>query len=93
MLTLRYIYIIIPATKEQQVLNIMSVNVCVCILALITQHANQTFSVWYYTVTCGLPDLAILFINVTFFRKSYRIQNVCFYLQFLSETFLILRIQ
>jgi hypothetical protein len=61
MLTLRYIYITIPATKEQQVLNIMSVNVCVCILALITQHANQTFSVWYYTVTCGLPDSAIFF--------------------------------
>ena len=62
MLTLGYIYITIPATEKQQVLNIMSVNVCIYILALITQHANQIFSVQYYIVTCGLPDSAIFFL-------------------------------
>jgi hypothetical protein len=45
MLTLRYIHVTTPATEMQQVLNITSVNVCVCSLALITQHANQIFSV------------------------------------------------
>jgi len=42
---------------------------CVCILALITQHANQIFSVRYCIVTCGLPDSA------TFFHKCHDYQK------------------
>ena len=68
----------------------MSVNVCVCMLALITQHANKIFSVQYYIVTCGLPDSAKYSHKRHNFQKKLLNIKCVFSLQFLSETFLIL---
>lgn len=53
--TLRHIHITIISMEKQLLLNI----VCVCILALVTQHTNCIFSAPYYIVIHGLSGSTI----------------------------------
>jgi len=57
--------------------------VCVCILALVIQHANDIFSASYYIVIYELfdsvPQFYTLFLKRhDFLKKSYWIQKVHF---------------
>ena len=72
---------------------------CVCILELVTRHANRIFSAPYYIVFCR-PSGSTIISTLShkghdFRKKNCWAQNVFWFsIQFLSETFLILtRIQ
>jgi len=68
---------------------------CVSIIAFVTRHANRIFSAPYYVI-CGLPRSTTYFhlISQTARLKKKFTKNkmgVLNFLQFLTETFLILR--
>jgi hypothetical protein len=72
-------------------------QVCVCTLALVIWHANVTFSVPHYIITCDLPGCTTFFhiISKRARLSGKKLLNTkCafwFYLQRLSEIFIILR--
>jgi hypothetical protein len=70
--------------------------VCVCIIAVVTRHANRIFYAPYYVI-CGLPRSTTYFHLISQTAGfsgggGYWTQNVCFdFSTFSDRTFLILR--
>jgi hypothetical protein len=57
-------------------------NVCVCTLALVTQHAKRIFSAPYYIVICSLSGCTIFFhtiLQMSRFSKKRKLtdHNMC----------------